>query len=703
MQTQTVHTEKLLLDGVFDIPKYQRSYSWDKRQLSELLEDIRYLPDDSTHFFGNVILDKKEEPYHTESARQLSRYHIVDGQQRLTTVLIFLRTASELEERVRNLIVEGNVLHVPKDRPRLLPQDNDREFFRDHIMGDSLLTPETPSQTRLEKAQKFFRNELSELQDGVTVVTLANRLLYDFEINVVEVDDDSEAASIFESINDRGKPLSSLDKTKSYLMYMDDRASTERSLSTQIHDRFGGIYRELFVLEEGHGHDRAGDFDEDSLLQFHWGLYAGYDSDEYYNSLDTLKERLYETYRSGEYEQIDTIINEYTASLREASIAFAKIFQPEDHPTSVQNRLNRLLTLGRLANILPILMAAQLEYGSEQPDKLETIIEKCETFVFRVYAIDRKRSDTGIGPLVRLAHRMYSNSDHTFDDTVRKLEGITREYTEDDRFESALRDEKFYESIRSSRDKRYLLYHYGQQLEAKDMEFVERNLEQILSSEFQVEHILAQQLDEEFIPNELREEFEDNHVHRLGNLTIANQYWNKTYGTLPFQKKKQLPEPDEGRRETAYETSSLKVQRVLAEVDEFNGETIDKREDDIVEFSLEEWSLSAASSGIDDADELLQQVEGLGETHPEELDESGDWNLSTTEFYALSAVLETPGRALRSVHRTAASFDESSIEWTDSWSSHRTDIQRALHSLRGKGLVELRKRSWYPKQPASDD
>jgi uncharacterized protein with ParB-like and HNH nuclease domain len=69
-----------------------------------------------------------------------------------------------------------------------------------------------------------------------------------FRVNVVEIDDESEAASIFESLNDRGKPLSTLDKTKSFLMYMDERSSTSGALETIIKQRFGSIYKKLFVL-----------------------------------------------------------------------------------------------------------------------------------------------------------------------------------------------------------------------------------------------------------------------------------------------------------------------------------------------------------------------------------------------------------------------------------------------------------------------
>jgi hypothetical protein len=486
MQTRTENVESLFLDGVFDIPEYQRSYAWEVSQLEDFLDDLRYLPEERTHFFGNVVLDEGEEPYETASERQLDVYRVVDGQQRLTTALIFLKVVSESDPSIAESIDEANLIRLPGERPRLLPQDQDGEFFRDRILGSMTLAAETPSQTRLVKAREHLEERVNELRSEISASTLAKRLRYDFQVNVVEVDSDSEAASIFESINDRGRPLSSLEKTKSFLMYMENRAGGGRALRSHINQRFGGIYRDLYVLEDGH--NRAGDFDEDSIQQFHWGLYDGYDSNEYSNSLATLKGRLYEMYRQSKHEEIQSTIDEYTEGLREASGAFAVLFRPDRSSARLKKRLYRLLELGRLANVLPVLMAAHLHYG-DQPKRMADIVEKCETLVFRLYAIDGRRSDTGQGKLVRLAHTIHTDPGHTFEATIRRLESIIRQYTDDGRFERALRDPDFYD-IMNSRDIRYLFYHYGQVLEAEDREFVQRDLYQILCLTFKLSTFL---------------------------------------------------------------------------------------------------------------------------------------------------------------------------------------------------------------------
>jgi hypothetical protein len=488
--------------------------------------------------------------------------------------------AAQFNDTVAETLNEDNLIFPVKGRPRLLPQDQDEEYFRDCLLGSAAIETATPSQDRLKQVSEYFDHEFQRLDDG-TICELAEKLRYDCRINVVEIDDGSEAASIFESLNDRGRPLSTLDKTKSFLMYMDDRSSNEGALEEKIQQRFGSIYRELFVLTTGH--DRVNDFDEDSFLRFHWGMYDGYDSDEYFQGFETLKERLREGYRSGELEYVQDEIDRYVQDLREAASAFAAVFEPQSRPTDVESSLMQLLELGRLANILPVLMASYLRFGDEDSNAFVDVIEACETLVFRMYAIDNRRSDTGRGRLVRLAHEIHTDRSLEPPEIVMKIDSITDRYTSDDRFERRLRDPEFYNS-NTSRDIKYLLYKYGQQIDSEAGEEVLKNVSHILSNEFQVEHVLARNLPEESIPESLVDEFED-HVHRLGNLTIASRYWNSSYGNLPFTEKKRAS----GNREKDYESSTLRVQRKLADFDSFGRSEIDRREKTLVKFALAEW------------------------------------------------------------------------------------------------------------------
>lgn len=497
--------------------------------------------------------------------------------------MIFLYVAGELNDNVAQQLELVNTLSLPRDRPRLLPQDQDQSFFRDHILGESSFTAETPSQKRMQETYETFRQELQRLEneEGIPIETMATRLRESFEINIVETENESEAAAIFEGLNDRGKPLSSLEKTKSLLVNMDGRANPNGGASDRIDERFGDIYRKLFVLSNGHGY--ASNFSEDSFQRFHWGIYNGYSSDGYYKSFEMLKTRLYESYRTEDYAGVRDEVEEYTLRLREAADAFEDIFRPTERPDIVQEQLERLFALGRIANVLPVLMAAQLGYGDQQPNRMASIVKACEKLVFRVYSIDRRRSNTGRSRLVNLSHKIRHRSDYDFTDTLQRLESITNIYADDDRFEADLNRTSFYSAV-PSQDTRYLLYHYGENLDVDIEEEADPPLADILDGNFHVEHILARSLEPEEVPDGI-EEF-DEHKDRLGNLTIANGYWNQQYSDLPFDAKKQA----DSQREAAYATSDLRVQRILADIADFDGETLEKRHQDMVKFALEEWS-----------------------------------------------------------------------------------------------------------------
>lgn len=128
METRTVSLDSLLTDGLFDIPSYQRSYSWTSSQLQDLLDDTIYPPDDSSHFFGNVILDQQEDQYRTGHRRRFNVFDVVDGQERLISALIFLHTATAHDETVADTLSEDNLIVPVRERPQSLPQDQDKSI-----------------------------------------------------------------------------------------------------------------------------------------------------------------------------------------------------------------------------------------------------------------------------------------------------------------------------------------------------------------------------------------------------------------------------------------------------------------------------------------------------------------------------------------------------------------------------------------------
>lgn len=108
----TVEPQKLVdvfSNWVFRIPDYQRGYAWEDKQLQDLIQDIELLPEGHSHFMGMLVIqptivengasreqlilrDKGDEPY--------AVYDVIDGQQRLTTLVLLLYTIAEEIEKI---------------------------------------------------------------------------------------------------------------------------------------------------------------------------------------------------------------------------------------------------------------------------------------------------------------------------------------------------------------------------------------------------------------------------------------------------------------------------------------------------------------------------------------------------------------------------------------------------------------------------
>lgn len=579
MKSRTITVRALLKEGLFEIPWFQRSYAWEEQQLNDFWDDLVYLPEGKTHFFGNVVL-KRGEPFKRGRLERIERYDVIDGQQRLTTILLFLRAACNKDSSIEPAVED--LLYPLPGVPRLRPMDQDKDFFENQILrSHPFPDPATPSQKRLKEALSLLEQQAGAEAD---MVDLTGDLLDSFQVNLIDVEDESEVAAMFESINDRGKSLTTLEKTKSFLLHMDSLATdAETSCSEDIKSEFGEMYKALFVLEDGH--ETASGFEEDDIQRYHWGMYDGYDSDEYYRSFRTLRGRLRDHYREGALTKVRKELQSYPADLRQATEAVDSLFRLEKQDPEVVREMEPLLELQLVANVLPVLMAAQIRFKSS-PAAVARAAKLCEKLVFRMYVIGRRRTDTGRSRLVTLSYDIHRGQ-HTPDSMGRRLREIIWRYADDKRFEEDLRDWNLCNRV-SSRGLKYLLFHYMKKLTRESKERIPYELGKILSEDFQVEHILARQLDPRHIPEELRDTFEENR-DRLGNLTLIAKSWNPEFGKLPFAKKR-VPT---GKRKHSYRTSGLLVQSELAELERFGKEELDARQDTLVDFALRRWRIKA--------------------------------------------------------------------------------------------------------------
>jgi hypothetical protein len=162
-------------------------------------------------------------------------FHIVDGQQRLTTTVLLLDVIRrEVAGAGRTKLAEGikkNYLSVAEFHSghplyKLTLNEDTQDFFVNNVLSDDPGPegPEIQSQERLLKAKNHFTDYLAsqkmELGEGYGqwLLDLYNKITSQLKVSLYEVESSAEVGIIFEVMNNRGKPLSELEKVKNYLV-----------------------------------------------------------------------------------------------------------------------------------------------------------------------------------------------------------------------------------------------------------------------------------------------------------------------------------------------------------------------------------------------------------------------------------------------------------------------------------------------------
>lgn len=576
---------------IYDIPVYQRSYTWERKNLEDLWEDLYYLDPAKKHYFGTVLLKDTGNTAHTALA-VLKRFNIIDGQQRVTTAMILLREIIAQLEEVGDDDLRAEVAALKKgylkdgSHYKLNPLGDDGTFFHDYVIdGNEFLksSTTTQSQRRLKDAKSFFMQRLVEEKrrqpsEYQRFLVDLKQKIDNLQIIQYQVNSDADAIRIFETVNDRGRPLSNLEKTKSFLMHASYLGIEDEDTVASTLDDLNGNFSRIYQHFEGAvatKHLERLRLTEDDVHRYHFINYVSTRSDAS-RPLDSLKVRIREMLRQDQAQCVDYTLR-YAKDLEEAFIAVTDITNTYENDDE-GGPLSRIFMLERMGNIFPLLIASWLRFRDDA-ERIENVLRLLETFIVRVYIVGGYRSDTGASSFNSIANRLHQKR-LDYDGLVSELSTLIRSYQDDSRFDNSLRREGFY--YLGSRNIKYLLTQYEIHLrERGDVPLTLATQEKMLTSDYEVEHILPQN-PEGGLPEESTEH--DANVHRLGNLAIALKSWNISMGNKPFKEKKSQPE---GR--PSYENSSLLVQKELTNWHSWDVESISQREDKIAKFALQRW------------------------------------------------------------------------------------------------------------------
>lgn len=266
MENNNTKIADIFANSFFRIPDYQRGYAWKKeRQLPDLWEDILDITTNPSgeykpHYTGTLSLQKipisKLESSEVKLANDGANfYDIVDGQQRLTTLLILifeLYKKLKDKELLRSFIHDTKKGYVYKFSYGSSNSNNNYYLIKDIFEDSNTLSAKKNVYTNnLKEAKEFFADKLASLSLKEARV-IKSKILTALKFDVKIIDDDFDVQSVFETMNNRGKPLTILEKLKNRLLFLNSKLSIEpnSNLSNVINDSWKTIYEYLGKHED---------------------------------------------------------------------------------------------------------------------------------------------------------------------------------------------------------------------------------------------------------------------------------------------------------------------------------------------------------------------------------------------------------------------------------------------------------------------
>lgn len=216
---------------VYAIPRYQREYTWSRAQWDALFDDL--LENEPNYFLGSIICINQ-----SQDALSVQSLELVDGQQRMTTLSLLLAAIYQSFRVLPNLGMEQQielynlkhklVLKKKSDQPRLIPQvqnNNQQDYFA--VLGkagilDDVEQVQHAGNRRVLKAYRHFlwriEQYLQELSEPVAGLQALLDKVNTATLVKIEVGGHSDAYTLFESLNNRGVPLTAIDLIKNKLL-----------------------------------------------------------------------------------------------------------------------------------------------------------------------------------------------------------------------------------------------------------------------------------------------------------------------------------------------------------------------------------------------------------------------------------------------------------------------------------------------------
>lgn len=489
----------------FIIPRFQRDYSWNTPQWDDLWMDIEQvlLKAEEDHYMGYLVLQTSDD----------KQYHIIDGQQRFTTIMILILAAirnlksfvlsHEEEDENKRRIDTLTKLYIGNEDPVSLDYDNilvlnrnNDSFYRDYIvkLDTTRIRNLKASEKLMRNCLEFFTNKLrGKFHTGKEYAAYVQMVVEKLYFTKIEVTDELNAFRVFETLNARGVQLSSSDLLKNYLFSLVDNKAHVSRIETLENKwaRLNDIIRAEKLPE---------------FLRYYWN-----------STHKTIRSsEVFKTIRSAilTEEQVFALVND----MIKYSDVYMALGNKDDelwHDYPEIRKYVQLLNVFRVKQPYSALMSAWINLDEKE---FLRVLKHIVVICFRYNVICDKNPNDMDTPFNLLSTYIHDN--HTAD-----LSLLDKIYVEDDSFVRAFEDKSFPYNSRNVKVVRYIL--------GKIDKFKGSNREVLPDEEdASIEHILPQDFDETW---DIDEALGNKLVDRLGNMCLLEKMLNRDLQNVSYK------------------------------------------------------------------------------------------------------------------------------------------------------------------------
>lgn len=559
---------------IFQIPRFQRDYSWGDEEWEELWADLQTsIIESSSHYMGYLVLQSVEK----------NTFNVIDGQQRITTLSLMILAAmrnlnsliaqqvetennrSRLENiRARFIGFQDNITLISKNK--LILNRNNNSYYKDYLVS---LTNNLPkrgfkeTEHLLRKAFEWFDKRIAELikpfpkdRQGSEIAKLVENIADNLFFTVINVTNELNAYTVFETLNARGVKLSSTDLLKNYLFSIVDSDIQRKSNSDspneikELEDRWDKLVSRI-------GSGNLSDF-----LRSFW--LSRYEFIRHSNLFKAIRQRIAnkaDVFRL--MREMDADIDTYLLlhSPEESNSDASSISKDELHYA-------KLLKLFRVKQHYPLILSARRKL-SDNEDFIK-VLRGCMVIAFRYNVIGNLPTSEPEKLYVDVAQQIENSKLDNSRDILLALHEL---YPSDDEFKDLFKNKKL--STIDSRNNKIAKYIYST-IETYLTNGLSYNIE---DKKVTIEHILPQSPKSgwsNFTDSDL-----DQFTYHIGNMMILEERLNKDAENYSFDKK--IP---------IYKKSSLSQCKGIAEhYSDWNPSNIKSRALQLAKKAVEIWRI----------------------------------------------------------------------------------------------------------------